>query len=137
MTTPPTQLRLPVSVANRLDRLAREAAPLEACGVLAGAIDRGTVRVHSAHPLPNRILQPDRFDACPYAFAQLEAELRGTGREVVGMFHSHPLGPEHPSQEDLGTSWPGLHLIVVPGRPPLAFRFTGGSAIPMALLPSA
>lgn len=72
-------------------------APLEACGLLAGMNDR----VESTYGIPNAERSPVRFRMEPraqwHAFQRMEA----AGLELVGIYHSHPSGPDRPSQTDI------------------------------------
>lgn len=72
-------------------------APLEACGLLAGKNDR----VEHVILVRNQAQSPVRFVMDPYeqlaAFEWIDAH----GLELVGIFHSHPAGPETASTTDI------------------------------------
>lgn len=74
-----------------------EQAPLEACGLLAGRNDE----VEKVLLVPNQAQSPVRFVMEPYA--QLEAFhwIDSHGLELLGIFHSHPSGPETASVTDI------------------------------------
>jgi len=79
---------------------AREAAPAECCGLLIGSGSR----VESAHRSPNLDPSPTRFRIDPAAhFAAIHAA-RASGRQVVGVYHSHPATRAVPSPRDLAES---------------------------------
>jgi proteasome lid subunit RPN8/RPN11 len=90
----------------------RRELPNEACGILGG---RGG-RVESVHPVRSARPSPSRFVMDPAAqFAALD-ELSRAGREVVGIYHSHPGGPAAPSSVDVEQAcWPGTTLPNYPG----------------------
>lgn len=77
--------------------LAQAAHPFEACGLLLGA--RGRIRAVRAcanvHPDPARCFEID-----PRALVDAHREARAGGAEVVGYYHSHPIGPPEPSATD-------------------------------------
>jgi proteasome lid subunit RPN8/RPN11 len=82
--------------------------PLEACGLLAGRGDR----VETTRGVPNAARSPVRFRMAPReqwrAFQRIEA----AGLELVGIYHSHPQGPDHPSPTDVAEAmYPVVQLI--------------------------
>jgi [CysO sulfur-carrier protein]-S-L-cysteine hydrolase len=72
-------------------------APLEACGLLAG---RGA-RVEAVLPIANAEQSPARFRMDPieqlHAFEWIDTH----EFELLGIFHSHPAGPEAVSLTDI------------------------------------
>ena len=83
-------------------------APLEACGMLAGKQDsvETVVRVHNAEQSPVRF----RMDAQEQynAFEWMDAN----GLELVGIFHSHPSGPETVSPTDIAeAAYDVVHVV--------------------------
>lgn len=92
-----------------------KAYPDEACGLLVGPVPDGfdaigrAVTVDEARPLPNgwdASAKTNRYLIDPRALAKIEAELSGSGRGIVGVFHSHPNAPAWPSPFDLANAWP-------------------------------
>jgi proteasome lid subunit RPN8/RPN11 len=89
-------------------------APLEACGLLAGRRSpkgKGD-RVETTRGVPNAARSPVRFRMAPraqwHAFQRIEA----AGLELVGIYHSHPKGPDHPSPTDMAEAmYPVVQLI--------------------------
>lgn len=87
---------------------ADEQAPLEACGLLAGKNDR----VEKVILVRNQAQSPVRFVMEPYE--QLEAFnwMDSNGLELLGIFHSHPTGPETVSMTDINeAAYEVVHLI--------------------------
>jgi proteasome lid subunit RPN8/RPN11 len=76
------------------------------------------VSVVEVIPVENELHSPVRFRMA--AQEQLKAFLRfeERGLELVGLFHSHPAGPVHPSPTDLAEfAYPGvLTVILAPGE---------------------
>ena len=110
---------------------ARSRFPAECCGLLEGAsTGRGWV-VRAIHETGNLADHPERrFLIDPQFQIGLLRALRGTGRGVIGCFHSHPGGRAEPSPADLAgaTERDFLWLIVAvePDRIVLsAYLFTG------------
>ncbi len=90
---------------------AHHEAPYEACGWLAG---KGA-KVERIYPVAN--VAGDRrraFVMEPEAQLRSMREIRGSGLELVGTYHSHPITPPRPSVKDrLLALYPdSAHLIV-------------------------
>jgi len=60
----------------------------------------------------------DRFLLDPTVHARTYRELRGTGQDVVGYYHSHPDHPCRPSQTDFqfASLWPDHTFLIVEVR---------------------
>jgi proteasome lid subunit RPN8/RPN11 len=83
-------------------------APLEACGLLAGK--QGTVE--AVLKVRNAEQSPVRFRMDPQeqfnAFEWIEAN----GLELIGIYHSHPSGPETASASDIAeAAYEVVHVI--------------------------
>lgn len=72
-------------------------APLEACGLLAGNKDR----VEKVLFVRNQAQSPVRFVMDPYEQLNAFDWIDGNGFELLGIFHSHPAGPETVSPTDI------------------------------------
>ena len=71
--------------------------PLEACGLLAGRKDR----VEKVLPVRNQAQSPVRFVMDPHEQLQAFDWIASHGLELLGIFHSHPTGPEIASVIDI------------------------------------
>jgi proteasome lid subunit RPN8/RPN11 len=83
-------------------------APLEACGLLAGKQDtvEAVLKVRNAEQSPVRFrMDPqEQFNA----FEWIEAN----GLELIGIYHSHPSGPETASATDIAeAAYEAVHVI--------------------------
>jgi [CysO sulfur-carrier protein]-S-L-cysteine hydrolase len=83
-------------------------APLEACGLLAGTRDsvKTVLKVRNAEQSPVRF----RMDAQEQynAFQWMDAH----GLDLVGIFHSHPSGPETVSPTDIAeAAYEAVHVV--------------------------
>ena len=72
-------------------------APLESCGLLAGKDDR----VEKVIFVRNQAQSLVRFVMDPYEQLQAFDWIESNGLELVGIFHSHPAGPEAASATDI------------------------------------
>jgi proteasome lid subunit RPN8/RPN11 len=83
-------------------------APLEACGLLAGKDDR----VEKVILVRNQAQSRVRFVMDPYDQLQAFAWIDSNGLELLGIFHSHPAGPETASLTDIAeAAYEVVHLI--------------------------
>jgi [CysO sulfur-carrier protein]-S-L-cysteine hydrolase len=90
-----------------LDHVNRQ-IPLEACGLLAGRNNR----VEKVLIVRNRAQSPVRFVMDPYEQLQAFQWIESNGLELLGIFHSHPAGPETASATDIQeAAYDVIHLI--------------------------
>ncbi|MBI5962968.1 MAG: M67 family metallopeptidase [Chloroflexi bacterium] len=72
-------------------------APLEACGLLAG---RGS-KVETVLMVANQAQSPIRYVMDPIEQLSAFEWIDSNGLELIGIFHSHPTGPETVSPTDI------------------------------------
>ena len=89
-------IRLPARVRAEMLAHAREDAPRECCGLLAGAGTTIDESIRSANLDPD----PNRYRIDPEVHIAANRRLRGSGRGVIGVYHSHPHSPAIPSPSD-------------------------------------
>lgn len=92
--------------------------PDEGCGFLIGTMKGDDHRVASARAAPNAYdgIQRTRFTIHPRELLTLEDELEGSGKEILGFYHSHPDHPATPSQFDREHAWPVYSYVVISVR---------------------
>ena len=120
-------LRISNMELSKVFRHSAETYPEECCGFLIG-VDGPTGTVFEARRATN--VHPEhrgvRYTVDPREQLRLELELRGTRREIIGFYHSHPDHPGVPSAFDVERSWPAYAYIIVEvrdGRPVTARGF--------------
>jgi len=94
---------------------AREGKPHEVCGVLGGNRDDGEAQVGYVRRVEN-VSETPRVNYLMEPEEQLEAidEVQEAGYDVVGFYHSHPEGPEQPSETDAErANWPDHSYVIV------------------------
>ena len=111
-------MHIAASALSDIVHHARETAPRECCGLLVGtdALVDESVRTSNLEPGVNRFLVD------PAGHFALIKRLRGTGREIVGAYHSHPRSEAVPSASDLAEAVSAAFLYVIvslvdPDRP--------------------
>jgi proteasome lid subunit RPN8/RPN11 len=114
---------------------AQATAPDECCGLLVGA---GSA-IDEAVRTGNLERGPTRYRIDPADHIALMKRLRGSGRAILGAYHSHPRSSAAPSPSDVGEAfYPDfVYLIVslaVPHRPECrAWRIRDGAVEEIAL----
>ena len=88
-------------------------APLEACGLLAGKNDQ----VERVLLVQNQAQSPVRFVMDPYEQFRAFDWIESNGLDLLGIFHSHPAGPETVSPTDIAeAAYPVVHVICSQAR---------------------
>jgi proteasome lid subunit RPN8/RPN11 len=114
-----TAIVLPEALRRAIERHAREAYPDECCGFLIGpdgpggagdrreivAVERATNEFDGE--------RRRRFVIRPEEHRAIERRLDGTGRALVGFYHSHPDHPARPSEFDRDHAWPWYTYVVL------------------------
>ncbi|MFZ2410704.1 MAG: M67 family metallopeptidase [Candidatus Methanoperedens sp.] len=77
--------------------------PYEACGVLIGTIDGSTALVEKALPVTNAKRTRTSFELDPKEQYNAWNEAEKNGREIVGVYHTHPVSSAVPSLWDRET----------------------------------
>jgi len=82
--------------------------PLEACGLLAGTANQ----VEKVIKVRNQLQSPVRFVMDPYEQLKAFDWIESNGFDLLGIFHSHPTGPETASATDiLEAAYEVIHVI--------------------------
>ncbi|TLZ56052.1 MAG: M67 family metallopeptidase [Methanobacteriota archaeon] len=116
-----TSVQITKSVVEAIKRHGRETYPDEGCGFLLGP-DATPRRIDEFRAARN-IEAEDRdmrYRVDPAETLGLTKELSGSGREILGFYHSHPDHPARPSVTDLdrGFTWYTYVIVAVEkGRP--------------------
>ncbi len=77
--------------------------PYEACGVLVGTINGSTALVEKALPVTNVKRTRASFELDPKEHYNAWNEAGKNGREIVGVYHTHPVSSAVPSLWDRET----------------------------------
>lgn len=79
---------------------ARTEAPVEACGLIAGRIEDGNKLIDKVYILTNVDHAEEHFTLDPKEQLAAVKDMRANGLVPLGNWHSHPVSPSRPSQED-------------------------------------
>ena len=91
--------------------------PKEACGLLAGAADRGADGEHAVvqvYPMTNVEDSPIGYAMDPNEQLQVEKQIRQRQQRMLGIYHSHTASEAYPSSVDVRLSLsPELSYVLV------------------------
>lgn len=89
---------------------AREAAPLEACGLLGGCDSRAT----EFYRLTNADASGEHYSMRPEDQFAAVKDMRAKGVRMLAIWHSHPATPARMSEEDLRLAYtPDVVYVIV------------------------
>lgn len=103
-------MRISRELLDRIVAHAREDAPNECCGLVAGAGDRATEVFRARNDMESSLA----YNVHPQDLLRITEEIEGRGEELVAIYHSHTKSPAEPSQTDinLAVNWPDpVYLI--------------------------
>jgi proteasome lid subunit RPN8/RPN11 len=106
-------LRLSEGTISEIRREGERAYPAECCGVLAGRPGQIKEVLHFIPAMNRRTDDPHRYLISPRDLQRAELDVRSTGLEVLGFYHSHPDHPAVPSAYDAEHAWPWYSYIIV------------------------
>jgi proteasome lid subunit RPN8/RPN11 len=106
-------LRLSNALVEEIRREGESAYPAECCGVLAGRLAPVKEVLRLVPATNRRTDDPHRYLISPDDMRRIELELRSSGLEVLGCYHSHPDHPAAPSLFDTEQAWPWYSYIIV------------------------
>ncbi len=89
---------------------AREDAPNECCGIIAGN-DGSAAKLYRAI---NAEASPYRYNVDPRDLLRIYRDLEDRGWDVIGIYHSHTHTAAYPSPTDVRlAAWPDAHYLIV------------------------
>ena len=90
-------------------------SPYEACGVLVGMIEGDMAVVEQARPITNANRTTRSFELEPKEFYNAWNNAEKNGREIVGVYHTHPSSSAVPSQWDRETMQNDMGVWLIAG----------------------
>lgn len=107
-------LVIPEELRKQLVEHAGQCFPEEACGLIGGVA--GEARL--VCPVENELHSPVRFRMAPLSQLKAFLQMDKYGVELLGIFHSHPTGPDGPSQTDIAEFYyPGTPVVILSPGP--------------------
>ncbi|MBQ8960229.1 MAG: M67 family metallopeptidase [Ruminococcus sp.] len=80
---------------------ARSEAPVEACGLIGGVVNGENKEIRKVYILTNTDHAEEHFTLDPKEQLAAVKDMRSEGIVPLGNWHSHPVSPSRPSQEDI------------------------------------
>lgn len=111
----PRRLVLDETAWLRIRRACVVAAPREACGVCLGLAHGDELVIHELHELRNLALEHGAYRLDPGGLRAAHDAAEAAGLELLGYWHSHPLGDPRPSGRDLAGTPVGACQVIVAG----------------------
>ena len=103
-------LSLPRSYSDEIIAHAREDAPNECCGIIAGN-DGSTTKLYRAL---NAEASPYRYNVDPKDQLRIYRDIDGKGWDVLAIYHSHTHTKAYPSPTDVQlAAWPEAYYVIV------------------------
>jgi proteasome lid subunit RPN8/RPN11 len=121
-------LTLPQEFIDEIIAHAREEAPNECCGIIAGEDGRAVTLFRAA----NAEASPYRYKVDDRDLFRIYKKCDENGWDFLGIYHSHTASEAYPSPTDVRLAfWPDAYYILVslqdPGNPVVrAFRIMDG-----------
>jgi proteasome lid subunit RPN8/RPN11 len=102
---PPRRLFLTSEHYQEMRTHIEKLVPEEACGLIGGIIQGDAYLAKVIIPVSNALHSPTCYRMDPSeqltAFEKIEAQ----GWEMIGIYHSHPAGPDQPSPTDIAEAF--------------------------------
>lgn len=100
---------------NQIEEIAKRSYPHECCGILVGSVHGDIKRVDRLAVAKNRRTDrpANRYLIAPEVIQRVEKQVRKTGEEIIGFFHSHPDVSAQPSSYDRDHAWPWYSYVIV------------------------
>ena len=96
-----TNIEITQTHFDALVQQAQSAYPLESCGLMAGEENR----VRQLYPVENIRESPVEYEMDPVGQLKAMMDLEEKGWELIGIYHSHPHGPQVPSATDVNLAY--------------------------------
>jgi proteasome lid subunit RPN8/RPN11 len=107
------RLRLSEGLLDEIRRAGEAAYPAECCGVLGGRVGEHKDVLRTVPVVNRRTDDPRRYLISPDDLLRITNDLRGSGLDVLGYYHSHPDHPAEPSEFDSANAWPWYSYVIV------------------------
>ena len=92
-----TELEIPAFVFDQMVDQAKDEAPIESCGILAGDQNR----VQRLYEMTNIDNSSKHFTMNPAEQFSVQKSMRAAGLDMSAIYHSHPATAAIPSKEDI------------------------------------
>ncbi len=103
--------------ADEIIEHSKRESPDEACGILAGKVSpeppQKEKKVEKVYPMANAEASPQTFFMDPKEQLKVMKEIRNSGLEMVGIYHSHLKTEAYPSAHDVELAfYPEVSFVI-------------------------
>jgi proteasome lid subunit RPN8/RPN11 len=108
-------IEIDISLLEEIHRHGQAAYPEEGAGVLLGSVEGDRKQVKGLLPFTNAredTARHNRYLLSPEDYMRGEQEAAWQGLDLIGVFHSHPDHPNHPSAFDLEWAMPWFSYLI-------------------------
>ena len=103
-------IRIARKVEEEIIKHAKKDTPIEACGYLAG--NNGIIT--KSYRMVNVDKSPEHFSFDPKEQFDVVRKARSEGLKIIANYHSHPVSPARPSQEDINMAYdPDISYMII------------------------
>jgi proteasome lid subunit RPN8/RPN11 len=114
------KLEIPTKIFQQMVTQAKENAPIEVCGILAGS----NGKVEKLYKMTNVDNSSTHYMMEPKEQFATVKDIRSAGLEMLAIYHSHPETPAMPSDEDIRLALtPNVIYVIV------SLQSTNGSMV--------
>ena len=114
------KLEIPNNIFQQMVTQAKELAPVEVCGILAGS----NGKVEKLYKMTNVDNSSTHYMMEPKEQFATVKDIRSAGLEMLAIYHSHPETPARPSVEDIKLAFtPNVIYVIV------SLQSTNGSQV--------
>jgi proteasome lid subunit RPN8/RPN11 len=104
------KLVIPENIYRKMINHCQEERPLEACGLMVGAVDE----VVAAYAADNEHRSPVVYKVDDQQLLQVFREIRNDKHEIIAIYHSHVNTEAVPSRTDIDqATWPEAYYLIV------------------------
>ncbi|MDR1285310.1 MAG: M67 family metallopeptidase [Campylobacteraceae bacterium] len=103
-------IKIPKKIYEGMIKHAKLKAPIEACGYLAGVGEE----VKVLYEMTNADNSEEHFSFAPEEQFDVFKKASGLGLRLMACYHSHPITPARPSDEDIRLAYdPNISYIII------------------------
>lgn len=121
------KVRLTPEVEEQIRQHGEEDYPYECCGFLVGELQDGVKVITEIRRQANERdeSRETRYLIRPEEFRAAERYAREQGKDMLGIYHSHPDHPSEPSEYDRNHAWPWYAYLILSVQDGEASRLQG------------
>lgn len=104
------KLEIPTRIFEDMLEQARDEAPIECCGILAGSGEK----VEKLYKMTNAEHRRDHYMMAPEEQFAAVKDIRANSLDMLAIYHSHPETPARPSAEDIRLAFtPNVAYVIL------------------------